>query len=120
MGQPNFWDNPEKAQQIIGQMKPLNGLLKPYEDLMPRLASNIETLAELAAEDAELEAELERELKRRFEKQVGDFLRCARPCSAARRTPVTPFLRIQARHRRHLEACDLKHEMLARDVRALG
>ena len=33
MGEPNFWDNPEKAQQIIAQLKPLNGLLKPYEEL---------------------------------------------------------------------------------------
>ena len=32
MGQPNFWDNQEKAQQTIQQLKPLNGLLKPFED----------------------------------------------------------------------------------------
>jgi hypothetical protein len=33
MGQPNFWDNTEKAQQVIQQLKPINGLLKPFEDL---------------------------------------------------------------------------------------
>ena len=38
MGQPNFWDNPEKAQQIIGQLKPLNGLLKPFEALQASAA----------------------------------------------------------------------------------
>ena len=30
MGEPNFWDNSEKAQQIIQQLKPINGLLKPF------------------------------------------------------------------------------------------
>ena len=33
MGRPSFWDNQEKAQQVIGQLKPLNALLKPYEEL---------------------------------------------------------------------------------------
>ena len=33
MGDANFWDNPEKAQKIIQRLKPLNGVLKPYEEL---------------------------------------------------------------------------------------
>src|SRR5437868_98049 len=33
MGAPGFWDNQEKAQQVIGQLKPLNGLLKQYEEV---------------------------------------------------------------------------------------
>ena len=30
MGEGSFWDNPEKAQQTIQQLKPLNGLLNPF------------------------------------------------------------------------------------------
>src|SRR5438876_906347 len=71
MGGPNFWDNQEKAQQIITQLKPLNGLIKPYEELSAG-ADNLRTLVELAEEDAELEAELERELGP-FEKQLAEF-----------------------------------------------
>ena len=33
MGQPNFWDSSEKAQQVIQQLKPLNGLINPCDDL---------------------------------------------------------------------------------------
>jgi peptide chain release factor 2 len=57
MGQPGFWDNPEKAQSVIGQLKPLNGMLKPYEDL-EESAGELRVLAELAEEDETLEAEL--------------------------------------------------------------
>jgi peptide chain release factor 2 len=71
MGQPHFWDNQERAQQIIQQLKPLNDLLKPAEDL-ESAKGDLQVLAELAAEDAQLEAELEVELKR-FEQRLEDF-----------------------------------------------
>ena len=71
MGQPSFWDNPERAQQTIQQLKPLNALLKPYEDLTA-CAGDLEALAELAEEDASLDGELEAEL-RAMEKRLGDF-----------------------------------------------
>src|SRR5262245_8401921 len=71
MGQPNFWDNQERAQQIIQQLKPLNDLLKPAEDLEAD-KGNLQVLAELAEEDAQLEAELEGELTS-FEQRLGDF-----------------------------------------------
>jgi peptide chain release factor 2 len=61
MGQPTFWDNPEKAQQIIQQLKPLNGLLKPFEDLEGAVG-DLNALAELSEEDASLDAELGGEL----------------------------------------------------------
>src|SRR5260370_38286537 len=61
MGQPGFWDNSERAQQIIQQLKPLNGLLKPAEELQAT-AGAIAALAELGEEDASLEAELETKL----------------------------------------------------------
>jgi peptide chain release factor 2 len=61
MGQPSFWDNPEKAQQVIQQLKPLNALLKPFEDL-EGAAGDLKALVELCEEDASLESELEGEL----------------------------------------------------------
>jgi peptide chain release factor 2 len=61
MGQPSFWDNPEKARQTIQQLKPLNALLKPYEEL-EATSADLQALAELCEEDATLEGELEKEL----------------------------------------------------------
>jgi peptide chain release factor 2 len=107
MGQPAFWDNPEKAQQIIAQLKPLNGLLKPYEELAAA-ASEIETLAELAGEDAELEAELERELTR-FEKNLGEFE--MRAMLSGPQDASNAYLRIQA-GTGGTEACDWAQMLL--------
>jgi peptide chain release factor 2 len=63
MGQPNFWDNPEKAQQTIQQLKPLNALLKPFEELDTD-SGDLQALAELSEEEASLEQDLEKELGR--------------------------------------------------------
>src|SRR5580704_1367875 len=71
MGEQGFWDNPEKAQETIQKLKPLNGLLKPYEEL-DAAVGDLKALAELTAEEASLEAELEAELKK-LEKQLNDF-----------------------------------------------
>lgn len=71
MGEPGFWDNPEKAQQVINQLKPLNGLLKPYEEL-EATAGEVRTMAELAEEDPSFEEELTRELGP-FEKRLAEF-----------------------------------------------
>jgi peptide chain release factor 2 len=61
MGQPSFWNNPEKARQTIQQLKPLNALLKPYEEL-EATSADLQALAELCGEDDSLEGELEKEL----------------------------------------------------------
>jgi peptide chain release factor 2 len=71
MGQPNFWDNPDKAQLTIQQLKPLNAVLKPFEDL-DAAAGDLQALTELSEEDASLEGELDTELSR-MEKRLGDF-----------------------------------------------
>jgi protein subunit release factor A len=71
MGQPTFWDNPEKAQQTIQQLKPLNAVLKPMEEL-ETAAGDLQALAELAEEDASLEPELDGELAR-MEHRLGAF-----------------------------------------------
>jgi peptide chain release factor 2 len=107
MGQPNFWDNPEKAQQIIAQLKPLNGLLKPYEDLDAE-AGDLRTLAELADEDADLEAELERELGP-FEKRLAEFE--LRSMLSGPQDASNAYLRIQA-GTGGTEACDWAQMLL--------
>jgi peptide chain release factor 2 len=71
MGQPSFWDNPDKAQQTIQQLKPLNAVLKPFEDL-DAAAGDLQALTELSEEDASLESELDAELAS-MEKRLGDF-----------------------------------------------
>jgi peptide chain release factor 2 len=71
MGQSNFWDNQEKAQQTIQQLKPLNDLLKPFEELEGSVG-DLNALAELSEEDAGLEGELAEELPR-LEKRLDDF-----------------------------------------------
>src|SRR5579864_6609847 len=101
MVQPNFWDNPEKAQQIIAQLKPLNGLLKPYEEL-ESVAGDVQALVELADEDASLESELERELTP-FEKRLDDFE--MRAMLDGPQDASNAYLRIQA-GTGGTEACD--------------
>ena len=71
MGQPNFWDNPEKAQQIIQQLKPLNGLSIRFAALETSL-EDLKALAQLSEEDASLDEELAQELTN-LEKKLGDF-----------------------------------------------
>ncbi len=71
MGQNNFWDNQEKAQQTIQLLKPLNGMIGPFDALASDV-ENLNALAELCAEDGSLEGELETELQS-VEKKLGDF-----------------------------------------------
>jgi peptide chain release factor 2 len=71
MGQPGFWDNQEKAQQTIQQLKVLNGVLKPFEEMQSSVG-DLQALAELCDEDPSLEPELEAELHK-LEKRFGDF-----------------------------------------------
>jgi peptide chain release factor 2 len=61
MEQPTFWDNQEKARQTIAQLKPLNGLLNPYDGLVSS-ADDLGVLADLTEEDPRAEPELELEL----------------------------------------------------------
>ena len=71
MGAANFWDNPEKAQQTIQQIKVLNDLLKPYADIETGLG-DLDALAELCAEDESLEADFVQELDK-LEPKTHDF-----------------------------------------------
>jgi len=71
MEAPGFWDNSEKARQVISQTKSLNHLLKPFRELEAE-GKELEALCELADEDNSLEPELESTL-RRLEKTFDDF-----------------------------------------------
>ncbi len=101
MEAPGFWDNPEKARQIIGQLKPINGLLGPFDDLSKAIG-DLGALCELAEEDASLDGDLEKELAK-CEKRFDEFeLRAmlSGPMDAS-----NAFLRIQAGGG-GTEACD--------------
>ena len=71
MGAPNFWDNQEKAQQVIQQLKPLHGIINPFEDLV-KAGDDLNALCELCAEDDSLEADLQKELHA-VEKKLDEF-----------------------------------------------
>jgi len=101
MGQPNFWDNPEKAQQIIHQLKPLNGLLNPFAAL-ESATEDLKALAELCQEDASLEDELAQELAR-LENKLSDFE--LRAIMSGAQDASNAFVKIQAGSG-GTEACD--------------
>jgi peptide chain release factor 2 len=101
MGEPSFWDNPEKAQQIIQQLKPLNGLLKPFEEFQAA-GHDLEVLAEFATEDPSHDAELETELNK-LEKNLDDFE--LRAMLSGPQDASNAYLRIQA-GTGGTEACD--------------
>src|SRR5437588_7195296 len=107
MGEPKFWDNPEKAQQTIQQLKPLNAVLKPFEEL-DASAGDLRALAELSEEDSSLESELDSELKS-FDHRLSEFELQAMldgPQDAS-----NAFLRIQA-GTGGTEACDWAQMLL--------
>jgi peptide chain release factor 2 len=107
MGQANFWDNPEKAQQAIQQLKPVNALLKPYEELTAS-SGDLQALAELSEEDATLDTELDSEL-RGMEKRLGEFEMQAMLSGPA--DASNAYLKIQA-GTGGTEACDWAQMLL--------
>jgi peptide chain release factor 2 len=107
MGQPAFWDNPEKAKQIIQQLKPLNALLKPYEDLSTA-AQDLQALAELTEEEPSLEGEFDTEL-RGMEKRLADFEMQA--MLSGPQDACNAYLKIQA-GTGGTEACDWANMLL--------
>jgi peptide chain release factor 2 len=92
MGQPTFWDNPERAKETIQKLKPLNALLKPYEELETALG-DLGALAELAEEDGGMEDELAEALPD-AEKRLDDFE--FRAMLSGPQDASNAFLRVQA------------------------
>jgi peptide chain release factor 2 len=63
MAEPGFWDNQEKAQATIAELKSLNAILKPLDEAVAA-AGDLSALVEMAEEDPSLVAELPAELDR--------------------------------------------------------
>jgi peptide chain release factor 2 len=112
MGQPNFWDSPERAQQTIQQLKPLNALLKPFEEL-DGSAGDLLALAELSEEDASLDGELDQELTR-LDKGLTEFE--LRAMLSGPQDASSAYLKIQA-GTGGTEACDWAQMLLRLYVR---
>jgi len=63
MAEPGFWDNQEKAQATVGELKGLGAIVKPLKDLDASLA-DLGAMLEMAEEDPEFAAEVPAELDR--------------------------------------------------------
>jgi peptide chain release factor 2 len=63
MGQAGFWDNNEKAQATVAELKSVNSILKPLDESLA-VGRDLEALEELAREDASLEGEMATETDR--------------------------------------------------------
>jgi len=63
MAQAGFWDNNEKAQATVAELKSVNSILKPLDEALT-VSSDLEALEELAREDRSLEGELATETDR--------------------------------------------------------
>jgi peptide chain release factor 2 len=71
MSQPNFWDNQERAQEVVGRLKGLNAIVRPLEETLAA-GEDIASMIEMAREDPSLEAEVTGEI-RRIEKRVEEL-----------------------------------------------
>ena len=63
MSRPDFWNNQERAQETVQQLKSANTITKPLTELI-RAGENIQTLLEMADEDDSFVAEVPPELER--------------------------------------------------------
>src|SRR5262245_59510371 len=107
MGSAGFWDNPERAQGVIARLKPLNALLKPYEEL-ESAGGDLQALAELCEEDDSLEGELTSSLDA-FDARLADFE--LRAILDGPQDASNAYLRVQA-GAGGTEACDWAQMLL--------
>ena len=101
MESPTFWDNQERARQVIAQLKPLTGLLNPYDELTKN-TGDLMALAELCDEDASLEAEMDQDLAK-AQNRLADFE--MRAMLSGPQDASSAFVKIQAGGG-GTEACD--------------
>ncbi len=71
MGQGDFWNYREKAQEVVGRLKGLKSLVKPLEDAI-RASDDMAAMIEMAEEDEGLAAEVPGEIER-LEKAIDDL-----------------------------------------------
>ncbi|HEY4761544.1 MAG TPA: PCRF domain-containing protein, partial [Thermoguttaceae bacterium] len=60
---PDFWNNQEKAQETVAQLKGLKAVVKPLEEAI-RSAADLAALVDIAKEDDTLAAEVSEEIDR--------------------------------------------------------
>ncbi|MFO0820136.1 MAG: peptide chain release factor 2 [Pirellulales bacterium] len=63
MTRPGFWDNQERAQGVVGELKAIRMVVKPLEDALAS-SNDLEGLLELAGDDATALDEVRREIER--------------------------------------------------------
>ena len=71
MGQSDFWNYREKAQEVVGRLKGLKSIVKPLEDAN-RASGDLAVMIQMAADDAGMAAEVPAEIER-LEKVVDDL-----------------------------------------------
>ncbi len=71
MGAPDFWDNQERAQEVVGQLKSVKSIVTPMQALVSN-GEDLEALFEMAEEDPEIESELVGELTK-MEQQLDEL-----------------------------------------------
>ena len=63
MGQSDFWNYREKAQEVVARLKGLKSIVKPLDDAN-RASDDLAAMIEMAAEDAGMAAEVPCEIER--------------------------------------------------------
>jgi peptide chain release factor 2 len=71
MGENDFWNYREKAQEVVGRLKGLKSIVKPLEDAN-RASDDLAAMIEMADEDAGMAADVPVEIER-LEKAVDDL-----------------------------------------------
>jgi peptide chain release factor 2 len=71
MAATDFWNNQEKAQTVVAELKSLRALLKPLSEAISA-SDDLEAMVEMAAEDEELAAEVPGQIDQ-LEEQVEDL-----------------------------------------------
>jgi peptide chain release factor 2 len=61
MSQPDFWDDQEKAQQVVGELKSLKSMVKPLSEALAA-SDDLATMLEMAEEEPSLETEIAHEV----------------------------------------------------------
>ena len=63
MAAPGFWDNQEKAQQVVGQLKSLKSLVNPMNDAVSA-TEDLAALVEMTEDDESSTGEVQAEVTR--------------------------------------------------------
>lgn len=71
MGAPGFWDNQDRAQGVVAELKSLKAVVTPLAETL-EAAEDLQAMLEMAAEDESIIDELRAEL-RALEKQLEDL-----------------------------------------------